>query len=112
MNPRVLLLLSAIAVACQGTTGSPASAPSTTTNQAPARGSLAEARPLADGQSLPELDIPCEAGFFVGPCRVSADPQTVRTTTTARSTSTEQAVLNMAWRHFASMVFSKADTSP
>lgn len=89
MNPRVWLL-SALAVACQGTTAASNSPPQTGAGAAPARGSIAEARPLAAGQSLPEFDVPCESSFYVGPFRFTADPQTVGTRTTLRSTTAEQ----------------------
>lgn len=61
-------------------------------------GTIATAARLAAGASLPELDVPCQATFYVGPFAFSTDPETVRVVTVARSPSGVQVCgLQASW---------------
>jgi hypothetical protein len=96
MSPRLacsILLLTA----CQATTPiSPSSGGGP--SEAPAHGTIASARPIAAGQSLPEMEVPCEATFYVGPFTFAADGDTARTTTTVRSpTGVQVCGLQASW---------------
>ena len=71
-----------VVAACQAT--APAQSPSGGAAE-PMRGSIATARPLGAGLSLPEMDVPCEATFYVGPFTFAADGDAARTVTTLRS---------------------------
>lgn len=93
MSPRHVLTLALALTACKSGAPAPTPTPTTPTTAgavAPTQGSIATARPLAAGQSLPEMVVPCEAVFYVGPFPFSADPETVRTATTIRSPSGAQ----------------------
>ncbi len=85
MSLRSLVCVALLACACQATTPPPPSATGLTAAAAPAHGTIASASPLAAGASLPEMDVPCEATFYVGPFSFTRDPETVRVVTIARS---------------------------
>lgn len=85
MSRRSLVCVALLACACQATTPPPPSATGATVAMAPAHGTVASAAPLAAGASLPEMDVPCEATFYVGPFAFTSDPETVRVVTIARS---------------------------
>ena len=87
MSLRSLVCVALLACACQATSSPPPSATGSTVAMAPAHGTAASASPLAAGASLPEMDVPCEATFYVGPFAFTSDPETVRLVTIARSPS-------------------------
>ena len=84
-----------VVAACQAT--APAQSPSGGAAE-PMRGSIATARPLGAGLSLPEMDVPCEATFYVGPFTFAADGDAARTVTTVRSpTGAQVCGLQASW---------------
>jgi hypothetical protein len=87
MSLRSSVCVALLACACKATTPPPPRATGSTAATAPAHGTVASASPLAAGASLPEMDVPCESTFYVGPFSFSSDPETVRLVTVARSPS-------------------------